>query len=233
MKHIVIISGGSLNPAFVKTYMKSLSYDRLFVADKGLEYAKTLELIPDYVVGDFDTVNADILDEYEQKAEQSGQIVVERHPARKDETDTELAVWKAMEKGAEQITLFGATGTRLDHVFANVGLLKQTVERNIEMFIVDETNRIRIVDGQCRPECCIRKEQHFGTYLSLVALTDEVCGVTLRGLEYPLTNATIYRGSSRTVSNQMAEKRAYISIRKGQLLIMESSDEWKMDAPIM
>ena len=41
MKHIVIISGGSLNPAFVKTYMKSLSYDRLFVADKGLEYAKT------------------------------------------------------------------------------------------------------------------------------------------------------------------------------------------------
>ena len=63
MKHIVIISGGSLNPAFVKTYMKSLSYDRLFVADKGLEYAKTLELIPDYVVGDFDTVNADILDD--------------------------------------------------------------------------------------------------------------------------------------------------------------------------
>lgn len=227
MKHIVIISGGSLNPAFVKTYMKSPSYDRLFVADKGLEYAKTLELIPDYVVGDFDTVNADILDEYEQKAEQSGQIVVERHPARKDETDTELAVWKAMEEGAEQITLFGATGTRLDHVFANVGLLKQTVERNVEMFIVDETNRIRIVDGQYRPECCIRKEQRFGTYLSLIALTDEVCGVTLQGLEYPLRNATVYRGSSRTVSNQIAEDRACISIQKGQLLVMESRDEWK------
>lgn len=230
MKHIVIISGGSLNPAFVKQYMKSLSYDRLFVADKGLEYAKILELVPDYIVGDFDTVDTDILKVYEQKAEQSGYIVVERHPARKDETDTELAVWKAMEEGAERITLFGATGTRLDHVFANVGLLKQTVERNVEMFIVDETNRIRIIDGQCRPECYIRKKQRFGTYLSLIALTDEVCGVTLQGLEYPLRNATVYRGSSRTVSNQIAEDRACISIKKGQLLVMESRDEWHPNA---
>lgn len=230
MKHIVIISGGSLNPTFVKQYMKSLSYDRLFVADKGLEYAKILELVPDYIVGDFDTVNVDILDEYEQKAEQSGQIIVERHPARKDETDTELAVWKAMEEGAERITLFGATGTRLDHVFANVSLLKQTVERNVEMFIVDETNRMRIIDGQYQPECYIRKEQRFGTYLSLIALTDEVCGVTLQGLEYPLRNATVYRGSSRTVSNQIAEDRACISIKKGQLLVMESRDEWQPNA---
>lgn len=232
MKHIVIISGGYFQPAFVKAYMKGLSYDRLFVADRGLEYANTLQLVPDYVVGDFDTVDENILREYEQNAEQYGNIVIERHPARKDETDTELAVWKALEEGAEQITLFGATGSRLDHVFANIGMLKQTVERNVEMVIVDETNRIRMLDGQYRPECCIQKIQQFGKYLSVIAMTDEVCGVTLKGVEYPLSNAIVYRGSSRTVSNQIAEDTAYISVQKGQLLVMESRDSWSIDAPV-
>ncbi len=227
MKHILILTGGYLNATFAREYIRSLSYDRLFVVDKGLEYAQELGLIPDYVVGDFDTVNMNVLAQYEKQERQGKPIVIERHPAKKNATDTEIAVWEAMEENATVITLLGATGSRLDHVLANVGLLKQTVEHNIFMQVVDETNRIQIVDGKFHSECRIRREEQFGTYISLLSLTDTTEGVTLQGACYPLTNATIYRGSSRTISNEIAEDEIIITIRKGQALVIESQDTWR------
>lgn len=224
MKHIVIVTGGYMNTAFGTEYMKSLSYDRLFAVDKGLEYVIAFGLVPDYVVGDFDTVDDNVLRTFEAG---KGKGKVERHPARKDETDTELAVWQAMEEGAQQITLLGATGSRMDHVLANIGLLRQTVKRGSVMQIVDETNRIQILDGMYQPTIRIRKKEQFGTYISLIPLTDEVEGVTLEGAAYPLKNATIIRGSSRTVSNEIADDRMQITIKKGQALLIESKDTWR------
>lgn len=224
MKHIVIVTGGYMNTAFGTEYMKSLSYDRLFAVDKGLEYVMALGLAPDYVIGDFDTVDANVLRTFEIG---EGKGRVERHPARKDETDTELAVWKAMEEDAGCITLLGATGSRLDHVFANVGLLCQTIERGIDMQIVDETNRIRILDGEYKPTVEITKRQQLGTYISLIPLTDLVEGVTLEGVVYPVQDLTIVRGSSRTVSNEIASEKMQMTIKKGQVLLIESRDTWR------
>lgn len=224
MKHIVIVTGGYMNTAFGTEYMKSLSYDRLFAVDKGLEYVMALGLVPDYVIGDFDTVDANVLRTFETG---EGKGKVERHPARKDETDTELAIWQAMEEGAERITLLGATGSRLDHVFANVGLLIQTIERGIDMQIVDETNRIRILDGKYQPAIEIAKKQQLGTYISLIPLTDRVEGVTLKGVAYPVQDFTIVRGSSRTVSNEIASEKMQMTIKKGQVLLIESRDTWR------
>lgn len=224
MRHTVIVTGGYMNIAFGTEYMKSLSYDRLFAVDRGLEYVQAMGVVPDYVVGDFDTVDHKVLLAFEA-AEGKGKV--ERHPAKKDETDTELAVWQAMEEGAERITLLGATGSRLDHVLANVGLLCQTVERGIDMQIVDETNRIQILDGLHRSTVEIAKKEQLGTYISLIPLTDRVEGVTLEGVAYPVQDFTIVRGSSRTVSNEIASEKMRITIKKGQVLLIESRDTWQ------
>ena len=224
MKHTVIVTGGYMNIAFGTEYMKSLSYDRLFAVDRGLEYVQAMGVVPDYVVGDFDTVDHNVLLAFEAA---EGEGKVERHPAKKDETDTELAVWQAMEEGAERITLLGATGSRLDHVLANVGLLCQTVERGIDMQIVDETNRIQILDGLHRSTVEIAKKEQLGTYISLIPLTDRVGGVTLEGVAYPVQDFTIVRGSSRTVSNEIASEKMRITIKKGQVLLIESRDTWQ------
>ncbi len=224
MKHTVIVTGGHMNIAFGTEYIKSLSYDRLFAVDRGLEYVKDMELVPDYVVGDFDTVDYNVLLAFE---EAEGKGKVERHPAKKDETDTELAVWQAIEEKTERITLLGATGSRLDHVFANIGLLCQTVERGIDMRIVDETNRIQILDGLHRATAEIAKKEQLGTYISLIPLTDRVEGVTLEGVAYPVRDFTIVHGSSRTVSNEIVSEKMRITIKKGQVLLIESRDTWQ------
>lgn len=224
MKHTVIVTGGHMNIAFGTEYIKSLSYDRLFAVDRGLEYVQDMELVPDYVVGDFDTVDYNVLLAFE---EAEGKGKVERHPAKKDETDTELAVWQAIEEKTERITLLGATGSRLDHVFANIGLLCQTVERGIDMRIVDETNRIQILDGLHRATAEIAKKEQLGTYISLIPLTDRVEGVTLEGVAYPVRDFTIVRGSSRTVSNEIVSEKMWITIKKGQVLLIESRDTWQ------
>ncbi len=224
MKHTVIVTGGHMNIAFGTEYIKSLSYDRLFAVDRGLEYVQDMELVPDYVVGDFDTVDYNVLLAFE---EAEGKGKVERHPAKKDETDTELAVWQAIEEKTERITLLGATGSRLDHVFANIGLLCQTVECGIDMRIVDETNRIQILDGLHRATAEIAKKKQLGTYISLIPLTDRVEGVTLEGVAYPVRDFTIVRGSSRTVSNEIVSEKMRITIKKGQVLLIESRDTWQ------
>lgn len=223
MNHVLIVTGGYLNIDFAKAYIETLSIDRVFAVDKGLEYVDRLGLNPDYIVGDFDTVDKDLLAAYEKRnAAGEMKAYVDRYPAKKDATDTELAVAEAIKEKAGKITILAATGNRLDHVLANLGLLFQAAEENIECQIVDENNRIRILQaGKC---CRIKKRHQYGTYLSLIPISPIIKGLTITGVMYPLNNRTVIQGSSLTVSNQIKEETAIITITEGNLLVIESKD---------
>lgn len=225
MEHILIITGGYLNIEFAREYIKTLSYDRVFAVDKGLAYADTLGLVPSYIVGDFDTVEEALLNEYERKIEK-GEIAayIERYPAKKDAVDTELALMKAIEDGARRITLLAATGNRLDHMLMNLELLLQAECAGRECYVVDETNRVQMLSSDGRGSCRIEKDRQYGKYLSIIPMTGVVEDLTIEGVMYPLKDRTVYQGSSLTVSNQITEKEARISIKKGAALVMESRD---------
>ncbi len=225
MEHILIITGGYLNIEFARAYIKTLSYDRVFAVDRGLEYADALGLVSAYIVGDFDTVNQSLLKDYEHRIrEEKISAYIERYPAKKDASDTELAFIKALEEGAGQITVLGATGSRLDHVLANLGLLLQAERAGCKCYIVDETNRVQMLTANGRKNCSIRKEEQYGDYLSVIPMTAIVEGLTIEGVMYPLKDKTIRQGSSLTVSNQIL-KEAYIAIKKGDVLVIESKDK--------
>lgn len=223
MCHVLIITGGHLKLDFARSFCKQLPYDKVYAVDKGLEYADALSLRPDYILGDFDTVNTALLKSY-QKQIDSGSLdaIIEYHPVKKDAADTELAVLKAIEDGAHSITILGATGSRLDHVLANIGLLSLSAENNVDCRIVDSCNQIRLLTGSTH--CCIKKAEQYGDYLSFIPLTSEVKGLTLTGVMYPLTDRTVYQKSSLTVSNQITEEEANIFIKEGELLMIESRD---------
>ncbi len=225
MQHVIIITGGYLNIEFARKYIKTLSYDKVFAVDKGLEYADQLEIVPDYLIGDFDTVDRDTLLKYESKIA-NGEIhsKCERYPVAKDATDTEIALWKAMEQGVEKITILACTGNRMDHVLSTIHLLLQTVNKPVDVFLVDEKNRIRIMDEQTKFICKIEKNKQYGEYVSLIPLTAQVTGVTAKGVLYPLENATIYQSQSLTVSNQIVDEEMQLSIKRGILLVIESKD---------
>lgn len=225
MKHIVILTGGYLNTRFAKAYIKTLSYDRVFAVDKGLEYAEALGIKPDYIVGDFDTVDKMLLKSYEEQiADGKLDTFLEKYPVKKDATDTELAILKAIEEKADKITILAATGSRLDHVLANLNLLLKVNQAGIECYIVDEANRVRLLEASRNSHCIIRKEEQYGKYVSLIPLEEVVEGLSITGVMYPLQKERVYQGNSLTVSNQIVDEQAEISLDKGRIFVIESKD---------
>lgn len=226
MNHILIVTGGYLDLLFAADYIKTLSFDKVFAVDKGLEYVHDLGLQPNYIVGDFDSVDEGIYHLYEvQTLMDKCPFVLDKYPPMKDVTDTELAVAKAIEDGAERITLFGAIGSRADHVLMNLGLLLQTSKASVEMFIVDEINRIRLLNSEVKSFCKIAKKDQYGKYLSIIPLSANVTGLTMQGVKYPLNNFTLVQGNSLTVSNEIIANEAKISLENGKVFIVESKDK--------
>lgn len=225
MEHVLIITGGHLNMEFAADYIKTLSYDKVFAVDKGLEYVDELGIVPDYLIGDFDTVDSRLLAQYEMQMDNHEiRTILDRHPAQKDASDTELALELAMTNGAKNVTLLGGTGSRLDHVLANISLLLQAEQRGVGMCLADETNRIRLLSDTGYKELELYRRCQHGVYVSLIPLTEQVEGVTMEGVMYPLSNTTIYSGSSYTLSNQIMEDKMFIKLETGKMLLIESCD---------
>lgn len=223
--HVLILSGGTLNISFAKNYCRTLSFDKVFAVDKGLEYAAQLGLSPDLIIGDFDTVNVNLLSAYEKQImDGSLDAVLEKYPVKKDATDTELALLDALKIGATEITMLAVTGSRLDHVLMNMNLLLQAEEAGISCYMVDETNRIQLLSDHARKETMLLKEKQHGRYLSIIPVTPLVEGLTITGVTYPLKNKQIKQGNTLTVSNCIVDEKAQIRLEKGSIWVIESKD---------
>lgn len=211
---VLILTGGSVDTAFASEYIKEWNPDQTITADKGLLYAKELGITPDIILGDFDSCNKDIMEEFSTDEK----IIA---PCEKDDTDTGLAMIKAKEIGADEILLIGATGTRLDHVLGNLGQLVFAQKHGMKAQIVDEHNRIQVLEAG--KENMILKSSQFGKYISLIPIY-EACGVTLEGFKYLLNDHTMVFHESLGVSNELKEEEGRISYEKGCLLMIESRD---------
>lgn len=212
----VLVSGGLTDAAFAAAYIKERKPDVLGAVDSGMEFFKRASLRPDWIIGDFDSVLEETLSYFES---QKGIFWLRLIP-KKDDTDTEAAIRKMIALGVDEIEILGATGSRLDHVFGNVELLGIGLEENVSMTLVDQHNRIRMIDHSL----CIRKEEQFGDYVSLIPFTPVVKDVTLRGFEYPLHHFDMVCYNSLGVSNQIIEEEAWIEFREGVLLVFETRD---------
>lgn len=213
IKRACILTGGRICVDFLKKHMEKEKYHCFIVVDGALIYAKEAGIVPDYIVGDFDTVEELLLEEYPKE-------IVFRHPPEKDWTDTELAAELAVRDGCREIVFLGATGTRLDHSLANIFLLQQLLENGIQGMIVDEYNKLYIRNRSF----FVEKEKQYGKFFSLLPLTDKVTGVTLTGVKYPVEKRDFYRKHSLGVSNEIIEDVAVITFCKGCFLVLETSD---------
>lgn len=185
-------------------------------ADAGMEALYRIKIQPDIIVGDFDSVDADILEYYRQQE----QIDICALNPEKDDTDTEFAIREAIRRGADEITVIGGTGTRLDHVLGNIMLLGIGLEKGVDIQLLDPNNRIRMID---KPLTIDKKEQ-YGKYVSLIPYSEQVSNVTLKGFKYSLDNYTMGGFNSLGVSNEIVEPEASIDLSAGQLLVVESRD---------
>ena len=147
MKSGLIITGGKIDLAFARDFLreKGALADCVVSVDGGLEVTKALGLVPDAIVGDFDSVHQEILEEYRKNPE----ILWDVHRPEKDETDTELAINTAIKLGCARLMILGATGGRLDHELSNIHLLKLCLDLGVEAFLYDAWNKVCVFVCAC------------------------------------------------------------------------------------
>ncbi|MEO6458409.1 MAG: thiamine diphosphokinase [Chloroflexia bacterium] len=186
--------------------------DIVIAADGGSSLAARLCLVPNLIVGDLDSSEPAIIADFEAQG-----VEVRRYDHHtKSETDTELAMFAALEWEPSEIVLLGALGGRLDHTLANILLL--TNPRLVG-------TKVRIVDG---PEEIVLAQQQIwtevhgtaGDTVSLLPIGKTATGVKLQGLEYSLDGEPLVQGFARGVSNRLTQPTGRMWVESGLLLVV-------------
>ena len=212
MRAVIFVNGTIDNYSQCASWLHPDDY--LIAADGGARHCAAMGILPAVLVGDLDSIEADLLAEYAGAG-----VTIERHPSRKDETDLELAVRRAVADGATEILLLGALGGRLDQTIANL-LLPARADWPLPIRLADGGQLAQIMRGG---ETATLHGAP-GDTVSVVPLSAEVTGISYSGLEDPLVNATLRLGSTQGVSNRMAAERATIRIASGILLVVQESE---------
>ena len=171
-------------------------------------------------VGDGDSVDPA---ELERLAADGADI--RRVAEAKDESDTELALLAALERGADEIVILGALGgARIDHALANVGLLAHPALAGRRAILLDAGARVSFLRAPAPDGSPIERALpgRVGDLVSLLPLGDGVVGVTTSGLVYPLADEPLPAGPARGLSNIRQKSDAAVTVRRGMLLIVES-----------
>lgn len=213
----IIISGGSLDTEFTLQILKEIQPEYVIGVDRGLAFLYHNQVMPTHIVGDFDSVEPEIIAYYKENTD----IPVREFNPVKDASDTEIAVRLAVELGVKNLWILGATGTRLDHVMANIQTLKIAHDNGMKAHIVDAYNRISLAEK----EVILARENAFGKYFSIFPFGGVVEDISIEGAKYPLSNYRLCPCDSRTVSNEIKENEVKITFPEGMIVLMETRDK--------
>lgn len=197
----VIFCGGPESCSLLKG---SLEGYYIICADSGYDKAKALGVTPHLVIGDFDSVQSDLPDTIE----------VIRAPAKKDDTDTLLAVKTALSRGYKSLLLAGACGGRGDHLLANIFTLEYIKQQGGSGRIMGDTTCIYLLRNETLTLTPDKK-----SYLSVFSLTDS-CSVTISGAEYNLNRFLMTRSFPIGISNEFTNSECVISVKDGTAIAM-------------
>ena len=199
----LIVSGGEINLDFLNKYYNTNKNSTIIAVDKGLNALHELNIIPHHIVGDFDSINKDILSLYSNNTN----ITIHKYNPEKDYTDSDIAIKLAIDLNSSCINIIGGFGNRIDHLLANIHILMHGLNANIPCYLLDKTNKVYLVNNTTT----ICKDTAYGKYISLIPLTSSVNGLNLDGFKYPLKNYTLPVGISLGISNEIVDDIAIIS----------------------
>ncbi len=213
---LIFVNGELRNPQALADLMAP--EDFLIAADGGARHLLKLGRLPDILIGDLDSLT---LEEVQNMEEQG--VRIQRYPTDKDWTDLELAIGFAVESGFSVIRLVAALGGRIDQILGNLFLLTQEKFEKLDVALDDGQECVRI----------IRHELHLtakpGDRISLVPIDEKVTQVNTQGLRWPLHNDTLYRHSTRGISNELLKNQATITIGSGLLFCIHTRKEFLTD----
>ena len=179
----------------------------LICADGGLDKILQAGLLPHLVVGDFDSSRCKIPEGVEQI----------RLPAEKDDTDLLFAVKEGLRRGYRDFQILGALGARLDHSYANFGILQYISQQNGTGMLEDDATCVYLLDARKKH---LFLEDCEGITISVFPFAAPSCTLTYEGMRYPLDREVLSSNFPRGISNVIAHPCAKITVHEGQALVM-------------
>ncbi|KPA11268.1 Thiamine pyrophosphokinase [Candidatus Magnetomorum sp. HK-1] len=206
----IIFANGQMRilPSSIKPIEKN---DIIIAADGGLRFCRKFNIIPNLIVGDLDSIDQTQLSEMEDKG-----VEIIKHPVRKDETDLELSLKVALDKGVSEIIILGALGARWDMTFSNALILAADYLKNMHVRLIDDYQEIICIKNNKK----FFLKNHAGFMLSILPISGIAEGITMRGMEYELVNENLPMGSTRGLSNVIIDNDAFIQVNRGKLLVI-------------
>ncbi len=207
MKALIFANGKLENSSELLRISKTADF--IVAADGGANHCHRLNITPDVLLGDLDSIRPNVLAHYKTE-----DIEIRKYPTRKDATDLELALELVLTKGAQSVLLLGALGGRWDMSLANITLAARKKYTAMQISLLAH-------------DCCIHilhSGKPFtvkgipGQTVSFTPLNGDVYELTLTGFEYPLEKNTIPFGSTLGISNVLSANSGSVSFKRGTLL---------------
>ncbi len=210
----LIITGGRFDKEFAVSFLKKNKYDFYIAVDYGVNYAEELSIVPNMIVGDFDTRGSIGLQEYEATG-----CIVRKYLPEKDDTDTEIAIKEAVLMQSDMDIICG-TGGRIDHLLANIHNMKIALDAGLNARLIDNGNIVYLKNN----DFIIERKELIGKYISFVPFDGEVKELKLKGFKYTLDGYDLKPGASRCISNEMADNQGIVQFTSGCMIVINSSD---------
>lgn len=190
--------------------------DYVIAVDGGLSYCGILEVEPDLIIGDFDSVSEQEKLAIEALQEEIPERIVAL-PVEKDDTDMLAALKKGLELGYRDFRIYAGTGGRFDHTLANIQCLLYLKNHDATGYLVDGTGMILVLQNEA-----VHLNRKLEGTMSLFALGKEAKGVTIQGMKYTLEDYTLTNDYPIGISNEFIGEEACISVEDGELVCMIS-----------
>jgi len=212
-QRVVLLSNGDLPDS---AYARSLIMpdDIVIAANGGTRLAYAMDLGPDLLIGDTDS-----LPDYLRQWLNANHVPHHQHPTEKDETDLELALYHAIALGASSVLFLGLTGSRTDHMLANFSLLTLAHEARLQAEVVVDREHLYLVYDQ------LQLMGEIGQTVSLLPWGGDAHQVYTQGLKWELHGETLPFGPARGISNIMTSAIARITLSDGLLIVCHQRGE--------
>ena len=211
-KKCIILANGRPPQKKVIVFLKKHGFSTVICADGGANSAKKMNIIPDVVIGDFDSIKKDNLRYYSSRSE----II---NITRQNDTDVEKCLKYAIKNGYSEAILAGVTGDRLDHTFCNLGIVIKFFNQ-IKVSILAEKSLLIPYRGE------ISFSSIPGETISVYGF-DEKTKITSSGLKYPLRNIALPFGRKESTSNVAKGNNVNLKIKNGIVFVIRDFETMK------
>jgi len=215
LKRCIILANGKPPKKSVITFFQKNGFKTLICADGGANSALNLNLIPDFIIGDLDSISAKALKEFKSVSK----II---RIKRQNDTDVEKCLKFAIKNNFSEVVLAGAMGNRLDHSFCNLGIVLKFFPQ-INISLISEDSFLKPFSGK------VILKTFSGETISVYGI-DTKTKVTSKGLKYPLMNSALPFGLKESTSNAAVKNEVELDIRNGAMLVVRDFNVMKKHA---